>query len=212
MSGDGEPDHGAHAIQSAEVPEVVHDLLRLDPLGNFTVALGVGTASFILLQEQLEGVLDPMSGAFLSAHSENPNGDLKVCNQTLPVFDGRQRFDLVLTDVMMPRLDGYQVVRRMRALPALGATVFVALSGYGREELFAAWRSRHVLMVEDDPMVGKAMRDGLERAPEHMPAHSARIREFHARVSGGRVVLRPEGSPIIEKIPGEKWDNTTQAA
>ena len=39
-------------------------------------------------KEQLEGVLDPMSGAFLSAHSENPNGDLKVCNQTLPVFDG----------------------------------------------------------------------------------------------------------------------------
>jgi hypothetical protein len=48
-------------------------------------------------QEQLEGVLDPMSGAFLSAHSENPNGDLNVCNQTLPVFDGLQRFDLVIT-------------------------------------------------------------------------------------------------------------------
>ncbi len=46
---------------------------------------------------QLEGVLDPMSGAFLSARSLNPNGDLTVCNQTLPVFDGRQRFDLVLT-------------------------------------------------------------------------------------------------------------------
>ena len=48
-------------------------------------------------KEQLEGVLDPMSGAFLSAHSDNPNGDLKVCNQTVPAFDGKQRFDLVLT-------------------------------------------------------------------------------------------------------------------
>ncbi|HEX5932081.1 MAG TPA: DUF3108 domain-containing protein [Methyloceanibacter sp.] len=48
-------------------------------------------------KEQLEGVLDPMSGAFLSAHSANPNGDLNVCNATLPVFDGRQRFDLVVT-------------------------------------------------------------------------------------------------------------------
>jgi hypothetical protein len=47
-------------------------------------------------KEQLEGVVDPMSGAFLSAHSENPNGDLNVCNHTLPVFDGRQRFDLVI--------------------------------------------------------------------------------------------------------------------
>jgi len=47
-------------------------------------------------REQLEGVLDPMSGAFLTARSENPNGDLNVCNQMLPVFDGRQRYDLVL--------------------------------------------------------------------------------------------------------------------
>lgn len=45
---------------------------------------------------QLEGVLDPLSGAFLTARSSNPNGDLNVCNRTVPVFDGRQRFDLVL--------------------------------------------------------------------------------------------------------------------
>ncbi len=48
-------------------------------------------------KEQLEGVLDPMSGAFLSARSDNPNGDLSVCDHTLPVFDGRQRYDLVIT-------------------------------------------------------------------------------------------------------------------
>jgi hypothetical protein len=48
-------------------------------------------------KEQLEKVFDPLSGAFLYAHSDNPNGDLKVCEQTVPVFDGVQRFDLVLT-------------------------------------------------------------------------------------------------------------------
>jgi hypothetical protein len=48
-------------------------------------------------KEQLERVFDPLSGAFLYAHSDNPNGDLRVCDQTVPVFDGRQRFDLVLT-------------------------------------------------------------------------------------------------------------------
>src|SRR5262245_28706698 len=47
-------------------------------------------------KEQLEGVLDPMSAAFLYARSDNPNGDPKVCDQTVPVFDGEQRFDLVL--------------------------------------------------------------------------------------------------------------------
>ena len=48
-------------------------------------------------KEQLEGVVDPMSGAFLTAYSDNPHGDLNVCNHTLPVFDGRQRFDLVIS-------------------------------------------------------------------------------------------------------------------
>ena len=80
-------------------------------------------------QDQLEGVLDPMSGAFLSAHSENPNGDLNVCNQTLPVFDGMQRFDLVIT----PK----RAINVQRATPGgyagpavICAVKFIPLAGY----------------------------------------------------------------------------------
>ncbi|MEM7192484.1 MAG: DUF3108 domain-containing protein, partial [Pseudomonadota bacterium] len=47
-------------------------------------------------KEQVQHVVDPLSGAFLTARSNNPNGDLSVCNQVLPVFDGRSRYDLVL--------------------------------------------------------------------------------------------------------------------
>jgi hypothetical protein len=79
--------------------------------------------------EQLEGVLDPMSGAFLSAHSQNPNGDLNVCNQTLPVFDGMQRFDLVIT----PK----RAVNVQRATPGgyagpavICAVKFIPIAGY----------------------------------------------------------------------------------
>jgi Protein of unknown function (DUF3108) len=80
-------------------------------------------------QEQLEGVVDPMSGAFLSAHSDNPNGDLNVCNQTLPVFDGLQRFDLVITpkravNVQRSTPGGY-------AGPAVICAVkFIPIAGY----------------------------------------------------------------------------------
>jgi hypothetical protein len=80
-------------------------------------------------QEQLEGVLDPMSGAFLSAHSENPNGDLNVCHQTLPVFDGLQRFDLVIT----PK----RAVKVQRSTPGgyagpavICAVKFIPIAGY----------------------------------------------------------------------------------
>jgi hypothetical protein len=65
----------------------------------------------------------------LSAHSENPNGDLKVCNQTVPVFDGMQRFDLVVT----PK----RVVKVQRAAPGgyagpavICAVKFIPIAGY----------------------------------------------------------------------------------
>jgi len=43
------------------------------------------------------GVLDPIAAAFFHARSDDPNGDLKICDQTVPVFDGVWRFDLVLS-------------------------------------------------------------------------------------------------------------------
>jgi hypothetical protein len=79
-------------------------------------------------KEQLEGVLDPMSGAFLSARSQNPDGDSEVCRQTLPVFDGKQRFDLVLTPkqtvtVQKKTRGGYAgpaVICRVKFIPIAG--------------------------------------------------------------------------------------------
>ena len=55
---------------------------------------------------QLKDVLDPLTAAFLAVRSDAPAGDLKVCDQTIPVFDGKQRFDLVLTPKRSDRLDG----------------------------------------------------------------------------------------------------------
>jgi hypothetical protein len=48
-------------------------------------------------KEQLVGALDPIAAAFFRARSNDPNGDLKVCDQTVPVFDGGWRYDLVLS-------------------------------------------------------------------------------------------------------------------
>jgi hypothetical protein len=45
---------------------------------------------------QLRNVLDPLTAAFLYARWDGPPGDLRICNQTLPVFDGKQRYDIVL--------------------------------------------------------------------------------------------------------------------
>ncbi|HSG94966.1 MAG TPA: DUF3108 domain-containing protein [Afifellaceae bacterium] len=46
------------------------------------------------------GVLDPLSALFIPADAS------KVCNRTLPIFDGEQRFDLVLTRKRSDRFRG----------------------------------------------------------------------------------------------------------
>jgi Protein of unknown function (DUF3108) len=81
-----------------------------------------------ITKEQLEGVLDPMTAAFLRAHSDNPNGDLKVCDQTISVFDGEWRFDLVLTPKRTVQVrketptgySGYAAVCRVTFIPISG--------------------------------------------------------------------------------------------
>lgn len=55
-------------------------------------------------KEQLEDVLDPLTAAFLSVRSDDAQ-TLRVCHQTLPVFDGKQRFDLVLTPKRVEHVD-----------------------------------------------------------------------------------------------------------
>jgi CheY-like chemotaxis protein len=37
-------------------------------------------------------------------------------------------------DLALPGMDGYQLLCRLRALPQLSGAVFIAVSGYGREE------------------------------------------------------------------------------
>jgi CheY-like chemotaxis protein len=79
------------------------------------------------------------------------------------VHDGRevlgeaQSFgpDVVLLDIGLPGLDGYEVARRLRAHPALGALRLVAVTGYGqesdRERTREAGFDHHLVKPVDPP-------------------------------------------------------------
>jgi CheY-like chemotaxis protein len=41
--------------------------------------------------------------------------------------------DVVLLDIGLPRLNGYEVARRLRQLPGMAKALLVAITGYGQE-------------------------------------------------------------------------------
>ncbi len=182
-------------------------------------------------KEQLEKVFDPLSGAFLYAHSDNPNGDARVCEQQVPVFDGRQRFDLVLTPKRVvqvkrdPKSGGY-------AGPAVICQVrFIPIAGYQPEnpgiQLMSQSDEIEVWLVPLRgtsmyvpyrivlptpigygsalghlvPSQGSAAREQRSRAA----AISARFVRRHRNIAPQDVVHGPESLPIVNgKEPNPK--------
>jgi len=80
-------------------------------------------------EAHVKGVLDPLSAIFFTAKTSNRNEDGSVCPGRIPVFDGKQRFDLVLTHKKTiqvkkkRRKKGYKgpaVVCRIKYVPIAG--------------------------------------------------------------------------------------------
>jgi len=59
-----------------------------------------------------------------------------VVHDGFEALDAAHAFDpdVVLLDIGLPGLDGYEIARRMRAMPRLADALIVAVSGYGQEK------------------------------------------------------------------------------
>jgi len=79
-------------------------------------------------REHVKGVLDPMSAMFFTAKAGQLNSDGSICPKRIPVFDGKQRFDLALShkktvQVKKRKRSGYggtAVVCRIKYIPISG--------------------------------------------------------------------------------------------
>jgi CheY-like chemotaxis protein len=74
--------------------------------------------------ETLQTLLESLGATVVSA----PNG-----REALATFEHFEP-DAVLLDIGMPGMDGYEVARRIRALPAGGTTPLIAVTGWGQQE------------------------------------------------------------------------------
>jgi CheY-like chemotaxis protein len=74
--------------------------------------------------------------------------------------------EVVLLDVGLPGMDGYEVARRMRSMPETASAYLVAVTGYGRaedrREAMDAGFDKH-LTKPVDPAI---LREMLDRIPE----------------------------------------------
>jgi hypothetical protein len=98
-------------------------------------------------KEQLRGVLDPMTGAFLRARPDLANADLKVCDETIPAFDGKLRFNIVLVPKEQRRVES-KAPEAYSGLVAVCGVKFVPISGFRPGDRGINFMSSHADEIE----------------------------------------------------------------
>ncbi|HYM25918.1 MAG TPA: response regulator, partial [Vicinamibacterales bacterium] len=112
--------------------------------------------------------------------------------QALDVVE-RTRPDLVISDILMPSVDGYELVRRLRDMPFVGATpvMFYTATYHEREARALATQCGvvDILTKPSDPEVILARIDELLRQPRvpEAPLVPASFHRAHAAVLGAKL-------------------------
>ncbi|HMF08143.1 MAG TPA: response regulator [Thermoanaerobaculia bacterium] len=113
------------------IPAVAPEDRDASPAAVPTAGETVGAPLRILIVEDnvdsARGLADLLE---LEGHNVQALHDGESALLAAPAF----RPDIVLLDIGLPGIDGYETARRLRAMPALSSVYFVALTGYGQEE------------------------------------------------------------------------------
>ncbi|HEX3282940.1 MAG TPA: PAS domain S-box protein [Pyrinomonadaceae bacterium] len=118
---------GAGARFSVWIPLYKAGIAGLEP--EKTGSTGALANKFILVVDdsaettEMLGKLLQLEGAFVESARSGAEA-LEIAQ--------RKSFDLVVSDISMPEMDGYLLLRKLRELPSMANVPAVALTGYGR--------------------------------------------------------------------------------
>lgn len=101
-------------------------------------------------EQHLQGVLDPLTALFFSTEAKAPGNPASACEQRVPVYDGKYRFDLLLTHKRTVRVvrkkgvktgyEGPAVICKVKYIPVAGhAPDASAVTFMAREENIEVW-------------------------------------------------------------------------
>jgi len=103
--------------QSVEV-ETIHDWRSVTP------------RSVLIVDDNIDSVESLAELLQLAGHQVRTANDGLAALEVAEVFQP----EFVLLDIGLPRLDGYEVARRLRSQPAFHLTILIALTGYGQDD------------------------------------------------------------------------------
>jgi CheY-like chemotaxis protein len=117
---------------------------------------------------QLLLVDDNRDGAEMLAMYLEASGHAVVVEHSAPAALARadvQTFDACLLDIGLPGMDGIELARRLRSLPATEAATLIAITGYGRQTDAGPLPAHfdHYLVKPVDPAEIVALLSGLPR-------------------------------------------------
>jgi CheY-like chemotaxis protein len=101
------------------------------PVESSVSARGGGARRRVLLVEDIEDTAE-----LTAEYLESVGYDVTVARDGPAALDAAASAspEIVLLDIGLPGMDGYEVARRLREDDAGGAAVLIALTGYGQEE------------------------------------------------------------------------------
>jgi hypothetical protein len=88
-----------------------------------------------LTSAHVKDVLDPMSALFFTAKVSQQNANGSICPDRLPVFDGKQRFDLMLTHKKTVKIKKKRGKGKYRGTAVVCQIKYVPIAGYKPENL-----------------------------------------------------------------------------
>ena len=103
--------------------------------------------------EMLRHLLE-QNGALVTTATNGPDA-LRIASE--------REFDIVLSDISMPGMDGFEFVRRLRKLPANKDVPVLALTGFGRPEDIRRAQTEGFFTHLTKPFDVKALGEILQR-------------------------------------------------